>query len=62
VLDLTFYKRDKSWGHTIRDEKFLGPIINGKNQEFSHIVDLYLDNTEIVQRVKEMRVDPETGR
>jgi len=63
VLDLTFYRADKTWAKIIRDEHFLGPPDEmGNHVEFSHVIDLDFEDAEVLLRAKNMRLDPTDGR
>ena len=50
VLDLSYYERehsDISWAGIIRQFKLLGESSNGKALEFSHIIELYMDDDDV---------------
>jgi hypothetical protein len=55
VLDLSFYERqskdnisaDNSWAGLIKQVKLLGSQKDGKLVEFSHIIDLFMEDEEI---------------
>ena len=64
VLDLSYYERehsDISWAGIIRQFKLLGESSNGKALEFSHIIELYMDDEDVRFRAQNMRLDPVDG-
>ena len=69
ILDLSFYERqandnitaDLSWAGLIKQVKLLGAAKDGKTIEFSHIIDLFMDDEEVRLRAHNMRVDPTDG-
>jgi hypothetical protein len=69
VLDLSFYERqakdnvttDLSWSGLIKQVKLLGSSQDGKGVEFTHIIDLFMDDEEVRLRAQNMRVDPTDG-
>ncbi len=64
VLDLSYYERsgaDNSWATIIKNAKLLGETRDGKALEFTHIVDLWMEDEDVRLRAHHMRVDPTTG-
>ena len=64
VVDLSYYERhlsDVSWANIIRQVKLLGETQNGKAVEFSHIVELYMEDEDVRLRAQNMRLDPTDG-
>ena len=62
VLDLNFYKGIGYWKDIIRNEKLIGPTEgNGTVAEFSHIIELELEDEEIKLRAKHMLMDGTDG-
>lgn len=65
VLDLSYYERDgsdQSWAGLIRQLKLLGETGNHlKSVEFTHIIELWMEDEDIRLRAQHMRVDPTDG-
>lgn len=64
VLDLTFYERehsDLSWAGIIRQFRLLGETENGRAVEFTHIVELWMEDDDVRLRASHMKLDPTTG-
>ena len=64
VLDLSFYQRensDQSWAGLIRQLKLLGETSTQKPVEFTHIIELWMEDDDIRLRSQNMRVDPTDG-
>jgi len=51
VLDLSFYERSQPWATTIRQKELLG-----EGKKFSHIIELYYEDGDILERAENMRV------
>ena len=48
ILDLTFTINNLTWSKIIRDHHLLGPVTaDGKQQEFTHIIELDIDDDDI---------------
>jgi hypothetical protein len=63
-LDLTFYERehsDVSWAGLIRHLKLLGEESDNKARDFTHIVELWMEDDEIRLRTQHLRLDPTDG-
>ncbi len=64
MLDLTFYERehsDVSWAGLIRHLKLLGEESDNKPKDFTHIVELWMEDDEIRLRTQHLRLDPTDG-
>ena len=60
ILDLTFNLNPETWAKLIRSHHLLGPIDStGKQPEFSHVIELDIDDEDIKLRAKYMRLDIE---
>lgn len=63
-MDLSFYQRensDQSWAGLIRQLKLLGETSTQKPVEFTHIIELWMEDDDIRLRSQNMRVDPTDG-
>ena len=63
-MDLSFYERqisDHSWAGIIRQIKLLGESETGKATEFTHIVELWIEDDDVRLRAQHMRLDPTDG-
>lgn len=56
-----FYKRERSWASTIKQEALLGKMYEGSAEQFSHVIELAYDDEEIVLRAQNMKANPEDG-
>jgi len=64
VLDLTFYKcpEGATWKQMIRQHQILGaPDSMGQSVEFSHVIELDMEDDEVITRAKHMKLDPADG-
>lgn len=64
ILDLTFYEREHlelSWAGIIRQFRLLGETETGKAIEFTHIVELWMEDDDVRLRASHMKLDPATG-
>lgn len=62
VLDLTFYKNPDSWAKNLRNNCVLGkPNSDGQPIEFTHVIELDLEDDEVKDRAENMRLDPVDG-
>jgi len=62
VLDLPIYQRLNTWTSTIRSLQLLGEDRYGNNIEFTHIIELQMEDEEIKLRAEHMRMDPTDGK
>jgi major membrane immunogen (membrane-anchored lipoprotein) len=63
ILDLTYgSQRNYTWATTIRNGSYLGQYNDSGDKEFSHIIEILLDDDEIYHRAETMRLDPSTGQ
>lgn len=64
VLDLSYYEHqlsDVSWAGIIRQVKLIGETSNGKGVEFTHIIELWMEDDDVRLRAQNMRLDPTDG-
>lgn len=62
ILDLNFYKGIGNWKDIIRNENLIGePDASGNMAEFSHVIELDVDDDEVKLRAKNMLMDPTDG-
>lgn len=64
ILDLSYYERelsDVSWAGIIRQLKLVGESSNGKPVEFTHIIELWMEDDDVRLRASTMRLDPTDG-
>ena len=64
VLDLSYYERelsDVSWAGIIRQLRLIGETPNGKPVEFTHIIELWMEDDDVRLRASTMRLDPTDG-
>ncbi len=64
MLDLSYYERqlsDVSWAGIIRQLRLIGETPNGKPVEFTHIVELWMEDDDVRLRAQHMRLDPSDG-
>lgn len=64
ILDLSFYERehsDVSWAMIIRQTKLLGETVHGKSVEFTHLIELNMEDEDVRLRAQHMRLDPIDG-
>lgn len=62
ILDLTFYQAPEEWAKCIRNYNIIGePDAEGNNPNFTHILDLDMDDDEVRLRAEHMRLDPTDG-
>ena len=62
VLDLTYARVGESWAKLIRQHELIGgPDAVGRAAEFSHVIELDMEDIEIKLRAKHLRLDPENG-
>ncbi len=62
ILDLSYYHRDQSWASTIRHKKLLGEYPDGRLLEFSHIIELWIEDDDVKLRAEQIRMNPEDGQ
>ena len=63
-MDLSYYERemsDISWAGIIRQIKLLGETEKGNMIEFSHIIELWMEDEDVRIRAANMRLDPTDG-
>jgi hypothetical protein len=63
VIDLTFFKATEAWAKLIKKHFILGEVATGSQPiEFSHIIDLEMEDEEVRERASHMRLNPVDGR
>ena len=50
VLDLTFYEREETWASTIRQKSMLGIKDDGAIEQFTHVIELLMEDDEVKLR------------
>ena len=72
-MDLSYYERespehskmrdmsDNSWAGIIRQLRLLGETEAGRAVEFTHIVELWMEDDDVKLRAQHMRLDPTDG-
>jgi hypothetical protein len=59
---LTFFRASDPWKKLLKEHRLLGePEKNGQHPEFSHVIQLEMDDEEIRERAKYMLLDPTDG-
>jgi hypothetical protein len=58
---LNFYSNDEPWSRIIKNKKFLPPGPEGTQGEFTHIIELEMEDEEVKLRAKNMKLDPLDG-
>lgn len=62
ILDLNFYKGIGCWKDIIRNEKLIGqPDASGNPAEFSHVIELDLEDDEVKLRARNMLMEATDG-
>jgi hypothetical protein len=62
ILDLNFFKAKDAWAKLIRTQRLLGEDSNGMTVQFSHVVELDVEDDEAKLRASGMLLDPSDGQ